>query len=402
MSLQACAIDIPGVSSRVAMTSQHQLQCSTVQRNGSHRGGFTLLELLIAVSVMLILLAITATALRITNEADRVRAGGRQVQSYLLGAKDRAIYAKAPRGVRFLRGGTGTTFDPNDRGNRLVTSMVYVEPTEPWGGSVRIGPVNTALPWDSATNQMRRVRLPPPPRPVPDWAQLRDRGLLVPGLRIRIPGNSRGDWYLIQAVQIDAVNQDLILSTEYRHPLSSGEVLTKAVIELPPSVMPNAEIVQLPRGVAIDLDRSRIPAVWGDGAGGYNSRMDLMFSPRGTVTGLVAGTGVVHLYLTDTANLAGTPLSIAPTDVGPGGLTYQQIWDPGYGAVPGYGATPPAGVTIDLPVPDKIITSIFTRTGNVSCSPVRADDGNPDAGVPPNGFADDPFFFAERGEVAGR
>lgn len=349
--------------------------------HGRHSVGFTLLELLIAVSILLILLAITATAIRVNNNADRVRGGARTLQSYMLGAKDRAIYAKEPRGVRFLREGTNP---------RTVTSMVYVEPTEPWTGQVQIVPANTAISWNSSTNPMRRVRLPPPPPPlstsIVKWSQLMSRGLLTQGLRVRIPANSRGTWYVIQSLDLSGSEPELLLATEIRNPSGTGFVFEQAEIELPPSVMQNAEPVQLPRGVVIDLDRcsanpvsapgGRLPAAWrvgppvGTASFSYTNRMDLMFSPRGGVTGLAAASGIIHFYLTDQA-------------------AADLILDASYGVN--------ATGTLDPPIPDKFLVSVFTRTGNVVVSPVNTVDSSP-----ANGIADDPFFYSERGEVAGK
>ena len=66
------------------------------------RRGFTLIELLVAISILLILSALTFTMVNVTMDSDRIRSGSREVQSYLEGARNQAIYAKAPRGVRFL------------------------------------------------------------------------------------------------------------------------------------------------------------------------------------------------------------------------------------------------------------------------------------------------------------
>ncbi len=350
-----------------------------------HSLGFTLLELLIAVSILLILLAITATAIRVNNNADRVRGGARTLQSYLLGAKDRAIYAKSPRGVRFLRDGTNP---------RTVTSMVYIEPTAPWQGQVRIIPADGVLAnWNSATNPMRRVQLRDLNQ-VPNWQQLQSRGLLTAGLRIRIPANSRGTWYVIQSVNIVSSGpQEVYLTTEIRNPVSTGELFEQAEIELPPSVVQNAEPVQLPRGVVIDLDRcsanpsavngagARLPAAWrvgppeGAASFSYTNRMDLMFSPRGGVTGSSAATGIIHFYVTDQA-------------------AADLTLNAGFGDNPA--AALPAGIDASTPIPDKVLVSVFTRTGNVVVSPVNTTDGNA------NGIADDPFYYSERGEVAGK
>lgn len=356
------------------------------------RAAFTLLELLIAISILLILLAITATAIRVNSEADRIRGGARTLQSYLLGAKDRAIYAQAPRGVRFLR---------DDANPRTVKSMVYVEPTEPWTGQVSILPVDgVAANWNTNTNPMRRVRLRDTNQ-IPNWSQLASRGLLTAGLRVRIPANTRGTWYVIQSVSVGGANQDILLTTEIRNPVSSGQLFDQAEIELPPSVMQNAEPVPLPRGVVIDLDRcspnpnaangagTRLPPSWrvgppvGTASFSYTNRMDLMFSPRGSVAGLAAASGVVHFYLTDQA-------------------AADLTLNAGFGANPA--APYPAGIEASTPIPDKMLVSVFTRTGSVLVSPVNTTDIRINAtGLPgADGYADDPLYYSERGEVAGK
>jgi prepilin-type N-terminal cleavage/methylation domain-containing protein len=61
--------------------------------------GFTLVELMIVISLILLLAVMTASAINTSISGDKVRGGARQVQSFLGGARDRAIYSKAPRGV---------------------------------------------------------------------------------------------------------------------------------------------------------------------------------------------------------------------------------------------------------------------------------------------------------------
>ena len=92
--------------------------------------GFTLVELLVVIAVLLILVVMTVTAIDFTFTSERVRSGARQVQSALEGARDRAIFAREPRGLRLF-------VDPNDP--RIVTSMVYVGGSKNWSqGQIRL------------------------------------------------------------------------------------------------------------------------------------------------------------------------------------------------------------------------------------------------------------------------
>lgn len=350
------------------------------------RRGFTLVELLVVMMIMITLLAIATAAIKINIDADRVRGAARSVQSYFLGGRDRAIYAKAPRGVRLILNTASNSANP-----RTVSSMVFIEPTDPWVGQVQIMPFNTAMPWNSVTNPMNRVRLRNV-NEVPNWQQLNARNLLVDAARprIQIPATDRGVWYTIATVDVAGAFQDVILTTEYRNPNSTALNDETAQIELPPVPIPNEEPFQLPRNVVIDLDAcssnrnftppNKLPGTWtyANPAGPppaflYRKQLDVLFSPRGAVTGPSASSGVIHLYVTEQA-AADNQLDAAYTGGGP------------------------------IAIPDKFAVSIFTRTGNIIVSPINATDAfnNGSGAVGADGIADDPFFYPERGEVAGR
>jgi len=155
-------------------------------------------------------------------------------------------------------------------------------------------------------------------------------------------------------------------------------------------VLPDADPVLLPEGVVIDLDASDVPDAWRPSGGGhalaYSSRMDLMFSPRGTLIGTSAGNGISHLYISlredvqramdaqrPAVNAGGTPL--VPDDPL---FTHPNVADGG--------PAPPVG--------DRGLVTIFASTGKVSSHPIHRD-------APPldnNNYLDDPFRFAELGE----
>lgn len=70
------------------------------------RGGFTLIELLIVISIMVILVALTATMMRPDIEGRRVREAARSINVYLASARNRATETGKPCGVIFRRFGT--------------------------------------------------------------------------------------------------------------------------------------------------------------------------------------------------------------------------------------------------------------------------------------------------------
>ena len=145
-------------------------------------------------------------------------------------------------------------------------------------------------------------------------------------------------------------------------------------MELRPAVLANQDPVELPTGISIDLDHSELPSEWHTG-GGHSAEMDVMFSPRGTVTGGTAAAGLIHILLADVQD---TVRGKAP----PGDESGLNPDDQALGEF-------------------RIVT-LNTRTGHVSTHEIARDDvllnsnGNP--GV--DGLADDPFRYAETGEVA--
>jgi prepilin-type N-terminal cleavage/methylation domain-containing protein len=378
------------------------------------RGGFTLVELLIVVGLLLLLAVMTASAVNLSVNNDKVRGGARQVQSFLAGARDRAIYSKQPRGVRFL-------VDPTN--NRTVSSMTFIAPTEPWTqGRIRLERQTAGDAFAIVVRGFDASSTGDFDYPTM-WQDLSNRRLLYAGSRIRIPADN-GNWYTVSSFVTDPGSGDpkLILSTHYsdapnrndpNDPLAAfleGGPSTYQ-LELPPSVLPNQEPVLLPKGAVVHLDRcttvrgtinnleqtaagsyarlrgDKLPSAWKHYPSSnstetsgfdYTTQMDVMFSPRGVVIGPAAQNGIIHLYIGDQkdadrdraywSNPSSYPTSSAPE---------YGIWTDS--SSNGYERG------------DKVILTIFTRTGAISTHSVF--NSTTDA---------DPFRFAETGEVAGK
>jgi prepilin-type N-terminal cleavage/methylation domain-containing protein len=402
------------------MLNRHIRQSSQRRRLPAHvRSGFTLVELMIVIGLILLIAVMTAAAINTTISGDKVRGASRQVQSYLAGARDRAIYSKENRGVRFL-------LDPTN--NRTVTSMVYIKQTEDWTqGTIELdwfgGTAIAVRGFDNTAPSGNQVINPT------GWVNLYNQGLLRDGLRIRIPNDNTGEWYTISTSQLANASPDLsggpippvLLLTipygksptntsntsDYYPAYQPGEGPTTYLLELPPSVLPNQEPVLLPKGSCIHLDRcstpgtasleqasspappgwvraDKLPSAWkratstGDPSGfDYTSQMDVMFSPRGIVVGTAAQNGIIHFYLADQKDadmdrqywLAAAASSSYPTLSPPEFGFWSNAMSPNYERG------------------DKAILTIFTRTGAVSTHPVHPVDT---------------FKFAETGEVAGK
>ena len=102
--------------------------------------------------------------------------------------------------------------------------------------------------------------------------------------------------------------------------------------------------------------------------------------------GSAASKGLIHFYLAeqvdadrasrlDIIQLAGRPVNVGDDPVIP---------------------AESFGVPTQENTGDRLIVTLFTRTGNISTHPVDPAD------TPPNYVADDPFRYAETGEVAGQ
>ncbi len=377
------------------------------------RTGFTLIELMVVITIMLLLFGMTVYGINFTKDADKVRGAAAQVQSFLSGARDRAIYAQEARGVRFF---------VNPANPRSVSAMAYIQPGQRWTyGTVDlerldINPGNN-VPDGPSVIVVRGERL--------GWWQLKRRGLLTDGSKIRIPRDT-GNWYEVDTSLINITapptGQDFLL---LRIPYSDAGGDANAVVahtgmtyelELPSQLLPQ-EPSLFPEGVVIDLDGSKIPNVWrpglADEAGQFSPYMDIFFSPRGNVIGNSASTGLIHFYICDaedSLNLKTQYLAALSND------------DPGWSNGSGTSDEPNTGSPLDtfevqlrsqafvpadeifgawlqgtsaaepyLPK-DRKLVSIFSQTGAVTVGAVDVTDTNSD------GFADSPFAIAQSGK----
>ena len=428
--------------------------------------GFTMIELLVVITIISIILVMTLGAFRFARESDRVSGAAAQFQSFLAGARDRAIYSREPRGVRLF-------VEPPPPGSsigaesRIVTSAAYIAPGGTWGAPKDSGGIDLMRidrgngaggapdgDFDAPEDYVMKLR----GSNNPGWWNLKRRGWLVDGLRIRIPAGPTGTWYTIDTSLINinvapTDNQFLLLEVPYADGGDAGEEIAHTdltyEIELPSRVLPEEPLL-LPETVVIDLDASDVPDVWRPTSNRtakdqYSGFMDIVFAPRGNVIGDAASKGVIHFYFCDAEDSKFLKEifieALADTGGASGSLDEFDAGDTS-GHIP---FVPMDEIHADVDadsnltndwydgtqsykVKDRRIVSVFTQTGAVSVHQVNTYvsvtgglDADPPVVAPPysvadifdrydidqdgnrnepDGLADDPYRFAETGEVS--
>ena len=331
-----------------------------------------MVELLVVITILLILSTLAYAIFNPNNNSDRTRSAARVGQSAFLGAKDRALHAKDLRGVRLIR----DTTDPT-----LVTGFVYLAPlpVETAGNLTGQPPQNTValarpnLPNTDATDLI--ITNPT----AGAWYSQDQRGLWpVNAMQVQIPAVT-GAWYNLARQQttppywgtIDANgNLHLTLQTPFQggkpYPPSTNAIDTtdsdaSCEIRLGNDLLPFHAPIALPSNVVIDLDFSspNVAAMWPAAPAPVN--IDIMFSPRGMVTGPLAALGPIHLLINSLSDATQNLNPIDPANRG-----------------------------------EKLIFTIFPQTGLVATFPIDPTDANND------GLADDLFHFAKIGSAAGQ
>ena len=326
----------------------------------------------------------------------------------------------------------------------MVSTLIYIGAAKNWSeGKIQLQRVDDVAPFGSAD----------PPYDVKivlgdagcGWSTLKDRGfmgvfedlnldgILNPGEdlngnglldldapRIKIPADDNGTWYTVLTTRLTAASQKLELITPYRDPGTTppteviafqGTGPNTYILELPPRILPDAKPILLPEGVVIDLDASQVPSSWRPGTPPalppipleeqylkpYSSHMDIMFSPRGVVTGPLAAFGLLHLSLAERKDVvfaSDQGVMVPPLT---GTLTRRP---PRFGTdvalVPGADQFGP-----EDQIGQRLLISVFTQTGKVSAHQVHTLDAfnNVTGAAGADGYADAPFLFATQGEA---
>jgi prepilin-type N-terminal cleavage/methylation domain-containing protein len=377
---------------REIITLRRRLPRELPPAHSQRRAAFTLLELLISLGIILILATLTMRLLNATLNSDRIRSGSRELQSFLAGARDRALFAGQPRGVRLIP-------DPFD--HSTCHSFVYIgAPSTFTDGSLVT--ITTAAGVSSIVTT-----------PAAWTNNLVPRGLLTDGAPITLGGTQ-------YTMSRNPPGSTTWVLTTNNYTGTTGSPIPYT-LQLLPSVLPGEAPRTLPSNIVIDLDNSVLPSTWGS-PGAYAGNLDVLFGPNGTVMGTVAAAGRIHFVLSEYVDASvPVPLPANSPVTGVPLMDTTNIWpaptsNPNYGAwlanqpytleswvVPtplndlafrcigggtSAGTPPPqfltatpgqqfgdGGVTWECYNPKtRLIVSLATQTGRITTSPVSATD----------------------------
>lgn len=340
---------------RTARRSTLPTQLGTTQllpcqcRAPRSRGGFTLTELLVVISIVLLLSIVTVPVALRMNDGRTLRDTSRTLQALFAGARERAMASQQPVGVRLV---------PDQGDPSIVRSLVYIEESPPlnqgramvvhstWPdprSTTNPEPINTVVLIGVSPQSL--LTLPKYRDPVDNllkhFGSIRF-GLAGERLNFKaLPDNTGinhtfgGDPYpkltLSQPLALPipfGSSVDLADNQDIWHPnspkvtaLPDGllSVGTEYVIPLGNRVRPGEEPIALPNGLVIDLGYlpppnpsdpsiqpdppeqrlSRIRPAWVgyDANGQWDIGWDIMMSPAGRVVGTAAAESQIVLWI---------------------------------------------------------------------------------------------------------
>jgi type II secretory pathway pseudopilin PulG len=359
-----------------------------------------MIELLIAISIIIILAVIAAGVLSGNRQTGKLRDAARIGQSAFLGAKDRALHAKDLRGVRLIRDTTDST---------LVTGFAYLQPLPMQStGNIQPAPPNAVL--NNFTLDRPGLANAPPNSDATRiiingpqgaaWLRQDTSGIWPSSrIQIRIPSgtgqwfnlarqNSSAPYWIVQDPNNPA-NVFMFLQTPYQgglpYPPNANAIINSGSnascdIQLGNDLLPFHQPISLPSAVVIDLKFSsqNVQTLAGLGSG-FVPYIDLMFSPRGMLTGAIAAQGPLHFFLRSLEDATATTSFVDAQ-----GNTGTAAYYVGTAALP------------DPNKSERLILTVFPQTGLVSTFEFDPTDANGD------GLADNPFNLAQQGKSAGR
>jgi prepilin-type N-terminal cleavage/methylation domain-containing protein len=266
---------------------------TTNRQAWSGRSGFTLIELIVVLSIILFLATIAALLLPQILERERASQGASQVQGWLMIARGRAIRDQAPRGIRL-----NLNTDPASAATNVV-NLQYIEQPEDLGGANGwpITAINSAA--GSASVDFTAADFTNnDPLGVGGTS---DNWLVRAGDYLEIKGG--GTMYQITGVaniagQANGPGNRLVLAST---PVAVTTPTWQYRIIRQPRVLAGEDTLQLPQDVAVDLTLSLgCNGATRTALSTFSNSVDILFDRFGNVTGPAAMFDRMILWVRDT------------------------------------------------------------------------------------------------------
>ena len=379
----------------------------------ARRPGFTLVELLVAMAVIVALAAIALIVVPDVLTQDRTTDGAGTVRQTLMIAKARALRDKGPRGVRFLVGSDPSNlakYNAGATGQLWVTEMQYIEKPPPLVPAeneyleivfttAADGTIQTTAPNDPKVYYhpptAPAAADPDPGTPIREFinaeidqgrktdihASFGDERMTLTVSNAAAAkldaatrqGAPRANAYLVRLDTTDAAATAAMYAGMMRALGGGTSVkLTTFRVERPAQPLLGEPSVPLPRNVCVDLNFG----VSKTSAGVVTKDLDILFAPSGEV--MFASVDQIYLWVRDYTKVA----DMAP--VTPTAATPNQPY-----TYAGLGQFERGG--------EQQVVSLKAKSGAMGVFPVQwpqADGTYPLIAAP--SLYDDPFGFARR------
>ncbi len=284
------------------------------------RGGFTLVELIVVIGIILVIAALGAAFAPNVSDSQNMTRAVDNLEQWLLTAKMRAKRDGLATGIRFIP-------DPNNPTSGLYSEFQNIQQPEPLtGGNLvfvatgtnqptgavlfqQLGPIGnlfvtggvctlaTALPSGLVQVQFANVdftgghALPPQYLVQPgDYLELRDGGV-----------------YLISQVQPSPPAPGTILQlagTSYDKTITVPSPTTNYRILRQPRILIGEPPLTLPNNMVVDMNTIPGTLVSSNVVQGTSGYYEILFSPSGAVVGTNAGSGKLLIYVHDSTDLS--------------------------------------------------------------------------------------------------